>query len=666
MKSIKFTPKEDFLERLSKAGAIQAVSELIWNGLDAGSDSIEIELEQNEMQGLETIRVRDYGNGIFYPHLDALFGDLGDSWKKEKPKVNGRAVHGKKGQGRLKAFALGDDVRWKTVYQDEDSKKKTYTIHARSSGLEKMVCSDPTIVSEDVRVGTEVVVGAIEKSHGALLSDTANSDLAKIFAPYLSQYPDVSIIYNRNKIDPGEHQLRTKEIQLDPIELPDGRNVNVSVSIIEWDLDTERETHLCDADGFSLLKTKAIRIKAPGFNFTAYIKTDYFLELEQRGDLVLEDSIPNVDRIVRQSKQAISKYFRKRLAEEQSGAVERWKREKIYPFEDKTSVDPVEEAERQVFDILAINVESYLPHFEDADEKSKKFTFRLIAQALKQNPESVQEIITEVLNLKKEHREDLAELMKQTSLTSIISTAKTVANRLNFLVGLENLLFDKDTKEKLLERDQLHKILDNEAWIFDEEFGLAGTEQRLEEVLEKHIGVLGAREDGSTVVEVGEGKTGRVDLMLSKTNQPRTGEFDYLIVELKRPKKKIDESVVSQVKKYAKAVANDERFHGVPATWKFLAVSNELNSEARDDANQHGQPKGRVWTSKDGKISAWVIEWAELINNARARLGFINQTLEYNATRETATEYLHKAYAKFIPEMEEDSEELAEVAESTT
>lgn len=666
MRSIQFTPKKDFLERLSKAGSIQAVSELIWNGLDAGSDSIEVELEKNELQGLETIRVRDYGNGIFYPDLDALFGDLGDSWKKGKPKVNGRAVHGKKGQGRLKAFALGDDVRWKTVFQDEDSKKKAYTIHGRSSGLEKMVCSEPTIVSDDVVVGTEVVVGAIEKSHGALLAETTISDFAKIFAPYLSQYPDVTIIYNGDKVDPKEHQLRTKDIQLDPIEMSDGRTVNVSVSIIEWNLDTERETHFCDADGFSLLKTKAVRIKAPGFNFTAYIKSDYFLELEQRGDLVLEDSIPDVDRIVRQSKQAITKYFRKRLSEEQSGAVERWKRENIYPFEDKTSVDPVEEAERQVFDILAINVESYLPHFDDADEKSKKFTFRLIAQALKQNPESVQEIITEVLNLKKQDREDLAELMKQTSLTSIISTAKIVANRLNFLIGLENLLFDKKTKEKLLERDQLHKILDNEAWIFDEEFGLAGTEQRLEEVLEKHIGVLGEREDGSTAVEVGDGKTGRVDLMLSKTNQPRTGEFDYFIVELKRPKKKIDGDVVRQVKNYAKAVANDERFLGVPATWKFLAVSNELNSEARDDANQHGQPKGRVWVSKNGKISAWVIEWAELINNARARLGFINQTLNYNVTRDTATAYLREAHAKFIPEMEEESEELAEVAESTS
>jgi len=192
-----------------------------------------------------------------------------------------------------------------------------------------------------------------------------------------------------------------------------------------------------------------------------------------------------------------------------------------------------------VFDILAVNVQSYLPLFDVADVKSRKFTFRLLAQAIRENPESVQKIIAEVLGLKKDEQDDLAELLKQTSLSSIISSARIVANRLDFLNGLENLLFDKESKKKLLERDQLHKILENEAWLFDEEFSLAGSELRLEEVLNQHLDKLGKREDDPDPVEVGEGKTGRVDLMLQKAIQPRTGEYDYLIVELKRPSKKI-------------------------------------------------------------------------------------------------------------------------------
>ena len=100
-------------------------------------------------------------------------------------------------------------------------------------------------------------------------------------------------------------------------------------------------------------------------------------------------------------------------------------------------------------------------------------------------------------------------------------------------------VFDKETKKALLERGQLHKILEKEAWIFHEEFALAGSEQRLEEVLQKHIALLGERSDSSEPVLLSDGKQGRVDLLLHKAVQPRAGEYDYLVVELKRPSTKI-------------------------------------------------------------------------------------------------------------------------------
>lgn len=269
-------------------------------------------------------------------------------------------------------------------------------------------------------------------------------------------------------------------------------------------------------------------------------------------------------------------------------------------------MNPLEEVERQVFDILAVNVQSNLPDFEDGDTKSRRFTFRLLAQALRENPESVQEIVGEVLGLKKEAQDDLAELLRKTPLSAIISSAKIVANRLDFLVGLESLLFDRENKKRLLERDQLHKILEKEAWLFREEFSLAGSEQRLEEVLQKHLEKLGKRDEDPGPVRLSDGRTGRVDLMFHKVVQPRNGEYDYLIVELKRPSKKIDAEVLTQIKQYAFAVASDERFHNIPATWTFIAISNELDDYAKREANQRGQPHGRVHDDAELNITVWV------------------------------------------------------------
>jgi hypothetical protein len=218
---------------------------------------------------------------------------------------------------------------------------------------------------------------------------------------------------------------------------------------------------------------------------------------------------------------------------------------------------------------------------------------------------------------------------------------------------LENQLFDKETKQTLLERDQLHKILEKEAWLFNEEFVLAGSEQRLEEVLNKHLKQLGKREDKPATVKMPDGKTGRVDLMLHKVVQPRLGEYDYLIVELKRPSKKIDAEVLNQIEKYAIAVAIDERFHGIKTTWTFIAISNELDDYAKRKANQRGVPKGRVFDDAELNITVWVKEWAEVINDARARLSLINEFLTYEADRDSAKSYLQKAHSKFLPSSEE-------------
>jgi len=652
---IAISAKKDFLERLATTSSLNALAELIWNGLDAGANKVIVEYTTNKLGGLEEIRVADNGDGIKHAEVQILFGNLGDSWKKNRKRVHGRSLHGKNGQGRFKAFALGNVVTWKTAYRD-DSAVYSYRIEGRSTELDSLTFTDP-VKTKTGTYGTTVIVGDIQKTHGALLSDDAVHEFAKLFAAYLSQYPDVTIILCGKRIDPAALQDNKTDITLDPVPLNDGRKATASVTIVEWLTPTKRGIHLCDENGVSLHEIEA-GVQAPGFNFTVYIKSSHFQELDKQNFLILDELHSDVQSIVSRGRDAVRGYFRRRLAERQREIVQRWKDEAIYPFVEKADLTPVEEAERQVFDILGVNLEAYLPKFDEADHNSRKFTFMLLAQALKENPKSVQKIITEVLNLKQEEQDTLAALLNETSLSNIISTARIVANRLDFLGGLENLLFDDNTKPRLLERDQLHKILATEAWIFDEEFTLSSSEERLEEVLRKHIGILGERKDGGTEVDVGEGKRGRIDLQLSRAITPRSGEKDYLIVELKRPTKKIDDEVITQVKKYANAIVNDERFHGVPSKWKFVAISNEMTEFARNDASQQGKPQGQVWISPNGQVTVWVREWAEVINTARARLQFINKSLDYEADRESAKEYLMKAHAKFIPHIEEGDKEM--------
>jgi hypothetical protein len=629
---------------------LTALAEVIWNGLDADANRVAVHFDRNKLDGLDAIRVSDDGTGINFDHAENLFGNLGDSWKKTKNRTTGgRGLHGKNGKGRFRAFGLGSLVEWNTTAHRDGVGLVSYKIAGSSAALKNFDVSEPAPAKNGGRTGTEVTITNLHKEFGSLTGDRAVIEATKEFACYLANHPGVVIAYNGVTLDPAAVQERAGDLSCDEVTLMSGAKTKPIVRVVEWKTPVERSLHLCDEKGVSLYEiTLGASVRAPGFNFTAYVMSPVFRELDKDNLLILEEAHPDVTALVDAGKKALKAYFRRREAEDLSQSVARWKEEKIYPYEEKAELSPVEAAERQVFDIVAINVQEYLPDFEDSAESSKRFTFRLLSQALRDNPESLQQIIGEVLGLKKDDQDELAELLKKTPLPAIIAASKIVANRLDFITGLENLLFDKETKQALLERDQLHKILEKESWLLGEEFALTGSELRLEEVLKKHLGKLGTREDKAPV-EVGDGKTGRIDLMLQKALQPRTGEFDYLVVELKRPSKKIDSEVLSQIESYAIAVASDERFQGVKAQWTFLAVSNEMDNHAKAKATQRQWPKGKVFDHAELNITVWAKTWAVVLNDAKARLRFFREQLTYEADRDSAKQYLKKAHAKYLP-----------------
>jgi len=78
--------------------------------------------------------------------------------------------------------------------------------------------------------------------------------------------------------------------------------------------------------------------------------------------------------------------------------------------------------------------------------------------------------LDEVLGLPLEKRQELIDLLKRTTLSAIISASAIIADRLEFLRGLETLIFDTDFKERTLERSQLHRLVAENIWIFGEQY----------------------------------------------------------------------------------------------------------------------------------------------------------------------------------------------------
>ena len=115
------------------------------------------------------------------------------------------------------------------------------------------------------------------------------------------------------------------------------------------------------------------------------------------------------------------------------------KQKGLYPFRDPVD-NVVEETKRQVFYIVALQINEHLPSFNEQDDKSKKLTLSLIGEALEHDSKHLSKILTEVIELPKEKREELADLLESTTLSNIIDTMTQIKNRLKFLSGLEQII----------------------------------------------------------------------------------------------------------------------------------------------------------------------------------------------------------------------------------
>jgi len=131
---------------------------------------------------------------------------------------------------------------------------------------------------------------------------------------------------------------------------------------------------------------------------------------------------------------------------------------------------------------------------------------------------------------------------------------------------------------------------------------------------------------------------------------PHADEREHLVVELKRPSEKLNSEAASQIKSYAFAVADDERFKHTKTTWTFWALSNEIDKEVGREAAQRGREAGILHEDADRRLTIWVKTWGQIIEECRGRMAFFQKELQYRADRDSGLEYLRATHAKYLPD----------------
>lgn len=652
MEQISVEVAPDHLESLTRLRKpLVGIEELIWNSLDADATHVDVTVMRNQLEGVERICVSDDGHGINRDKWREAFGTIGGSPKlKLTSTPNGRRPHGKAGRGRFTAFGLGDTVIWRSRFA-QNGKCLQYEIKGSRGRIRDFGATDAVEVQE--RPGVIVEIVDFHKNFPSLCDrDAAALELSRRLALYLRLYPGISIRYDGTPVDPKAMEDHVATYSL---SVPSQSNdmLDAELTVIEWKCPTERALYLCDKHGFAR-DEQLPGIQAKGFQFTAYLKSALIAQLDDEGTLGFGEMNADLNRLLDAAKAQLKTHFRKREAVRAEDLIRQWQEENIYPYE-KITTNPIEAAEREVFDVCAVKVYEYSPSFDAGDSKNKQLMFRLIREALETNPTSLQAILREVLALPQDQQNELAAILEKTRLAAIINAARVVMDRLAFLAGLDPLLFG-EFKKGLNEPRQLHRILANELWLFGQQYSLGVDEESLKNLLKAHLRILGRDELVEDVTDVKDldGNDRRLDLMLFRRYpQSVPNSFEHLVIELKRPSRKLGKEEISQIEEYAFAIAEDERFAKSTTRWTFLLLGNDLDKYAEKKCAVNDRQFGHIYA---GDVNIYVKRWSTVIDEAKWLYEFFREKLEYQVTTADGLEYLQSKHKARLPQSKTDSD----------
>jgi len=541
----------DHLGQFTNRSAVDAITELVWNGLDADADAdaeadeVDVVVE-TETMGPENLRyvtrvtVRDNGHGMNHERALSAFESLGDSWKKglRGRTVNGkRALHGRQGRGRFFVYSLGSRARWSSVTDSGDGRARVEIVGEQSK-IDGFTVEDP--VPTDEPTGTRVIVFVEQgRSLTQLIREDLRLQIAARLAAHLLANEDIVVRVNGEVLD----ARRLIEGEPEDVPVDDTAEAQTAdrsqpvLTLVDWTEEMRRAPGLvlCNEDGMALLVLDKPASSA-AVKSTGYLK---WSEFGQNADLTL--ATMQYPDLIAEATRLFEQHVKARLGEVTATVVSRLVADGIYPYATAEIDDPIKRTERDMFDLVAVAARSAL---NTGNRQQRDMSARLLKLALEERPETLDIILSETFDLEGEDRDQIADMLRFSTLGRIVGAAAEVAHRLDLLSTLRHYIYGTGVSDKLREVGQLHPLVRDNAWIFGEDWHMSRSEASLTTVLRDNVhndAVLEAQllASGGKVVRE-DGRSGRLDLVLQRTVRG-PGQTARLVVELKRPRCRLGE-----------------------------------------------------------------------------------------------------------------------------
>ena len=610
---------------------IQVLVEYIWNGFEAGATEVSIDFRQNEMETIDTIVIKDNGKGIDYQKLDDTFSVFLESVKAStsehlKPKKN-------QGKGRYAFLAIAHNALWHSTYRKDD------TLMSFSLALDDVLCNEYELseesISEDQTTGTTVTIcNFLKPIDGDFKREKLEQVMLNRFAwfLYLNRTKGVKISIDGVELDYTQYinEDLTHEATLTIDEN------KFTISIVVWNSKIDgsyKQYHLTPEYHECESKPTGLNNNTVSFSHSVYVVSDYFDDYsplpkgsEQHGADVIGYK-PNQAKTMNALQKNVANMLRSVYEEYMLAyadkAISAMKERSSFPkFSDDIYGHMKERDLVGVTKAIYCAVPDVFVKLKPIQEKS---LIGFLSLALNGDErDDVLEIVSSIAELTNEQRHHFAEILKKTSLANILEMVEYIEKRYLVIEILKSLITDLVKFSN--ERNHIQRIIEENYWIFGEQYNLVSADVHMQRALESYLVKLG--EAVAELDEIPEAdRKKRMDIFLCGSRIQDYSVEENLIVELKAPKVRLTSEVVNQIANYAHIIRKEKQFNSSERSWKFIAVCSEIDADVLDECVDPVEKHLVRKISTNFRIYA--MTWDDVFTNFRIRHDHLLRKLKF-------------------------------------
>ncbi|MCU7549231.1 ATP-binding protein [Chitinophagaceae bacterium LB-8] len=643
-----------------------ALKELINNSLQADAKKVDINIEYTDdmlyKAGIKEISVTDNGHGVPYKEFDKKILEIGTTAKK-----SGQGI------GRFSTFQLGELMHIETVAYEKTEKafsKTTFSIDTtdfRDAQLEQTEFKvDYEYLDEPAQPYYKVTIQNLH--HNVNPKPARRNLITQNFLPHnikqsiFENYP-YEVFHEKVKFSINGDEIKKDDFLIDlPIKQTivhiDKKGISHEIKLFFYNI----RSKINKVKVFFQIENAGIKSVAHEYTYSSdwytpdlgtwfiYLESDSFnsdlfrnLDIESLG----EEDVKGFRETI---KAAINDFFKSRNQKFEK-FLQELESDKYYPYRDDL---PPSKAQEVVFKKVAYLIEEEHGLIKK-NEKIRNFLYSLLDRSISNG--DIEYIFRQIIKMSDDGVQQFRNLLDKTDIEDVVHFANLVADKLEFLQFLHELTYG-EISNCLKERSQLHKIVENELWLFGEQYNSTPhlwSDKKigniLKELRDKHFNYAPTEEDGN-LIEIEGTPDDITDLFFMNEKVNDSDEREIMVVELKAPKCAISEKELNQIDRYAFTIEEHSGLPSIKVKYKLLLISSKLTKFAKSKVKSRRAsfPDHPFLYDKKAEknIEVYVMEWSELIEQNKRKLGYLSNQLAIKD--KSVNEKFETEYSELITE----------------